>query len=239
MTPHERELILGVANELRTADRSEIDPEADRLIRTEIASQPNADYVLTQRVIVQQLALRQAQARIDELEAKVRSAGGGNSGRSFLGGAGGAEAQAPPAAGAQPGAQQPAPAGGGVGSFLKTAAAAAAGTIGGQLIFDGLRNLAAGHLGGPGAGELFGGSGAGGFLPGGLGSSFPDNQVERSTPDRDQDWGGGGDFGSDQKGTDAQDDLEVEDDDTSDEEEWKDDEADDSGSTDDGGGGDW
>ena len=42
------------------------------------------------------------------------------------------------------------------GSFLRTAAASAAGVIGGQLIFDGLRNM-------------FGGGGLGSFVPGGGG----------------------------------------------------------------------
>ncbi len=209
MTPNERELILKVADGLRTADRSAIDPEADRLIRAEVAGQPNAAYLLTQRVAVQDLALARAQTRIDELEARLRQAGLAPSGGggSFLGGASGAAGATgpsayPPQVGYPPGNTGPvasgpaASSGGGVGSFLKTAAAAAVGTIGGQLIFDGVRHLAAEH----------GGGGLGGLFPGGHmatdsyresvaddtpgGGFIPDDRPSRST----QDWGGGGDF---------------------------------------------
>src|SRR5947209_13586058 len=127
MTPRERELILKAADEVRTADRTAVDREAEQLIRAEVAAQPNAAYILTQRVIVQDLALQQARAKIDELEARLRQAGLATGG---------------PAAG--PSAPPPAPRSG-VGDFLRTAAAAAAGTIGGQLIYDGLRHWAAGH----------------------------------------------------------------------------------------------
>jgi hypothetical protein len=223
MTPHERELILKAADEVRAADRSAIDAEAERLIRSEVAAQPHAAYILTQRVIVQELALRQARARIEELEA--RQGGRAGSG-SFLGGAAGTSPVQPgqPRIYGQPqpySHQQPTPSpqyqppqagqpqGGGsaVGGFLKTAAAAAAGTIGGQLIYDGIRNWSAGHGGGGGffgggQGQSPGGFSEPGTVPIGGGGYVPTSPVPASPGDRgNQDWGGGGDFDS----TDAQD----------------------------------
>src|SRR4051794_2160974 len=100
MTPHERELILKVADDLRAADRSAVEPEAERLIRTEVAAQRNAAYLLTQRVIVQELALQQAQAKIDELQG--RGGAGGSARGSFLPGAAGAGAGGIPGAAGQP-----------------------------------------------------------------------------------------------------------------------------------------
>ena len=64
MTPQERELILGVAQRLRTATLTQKDSEAERLILAEIGSQRDALYLLTQAVIVQEQGLRHAQERI-------------------------------------------------------------------------------------------------------------------------------------------------------------------------------
>lgn len=205
MTPQERELILGVAEQLKAADRTEKDPEAERLIRGAVAGQPDAVYLLTQRVIVQDLALREARKRIEELEGGAQP---GGSGRSFLGGAaGGGAGQVPPASNQQPGPAptQAAPAGGGgsaAGSFLKSAAAAAAGTIAGQLVYDGIRR----YVGDMGHGMM-----GGGFPP--VARPIPGPEVGDAIdlePDRDRtgsfggtgrggewggDAGGGGDWG--------------------------------------------
>jgi hypothetical protein len=192
MTPHERELILKVADELRTADRSQIDPEAERLIRAEVAAQRNAAYLLTQRVIVQELALKQAQAKLDELQGH----GGTGRGR-FLPGSAGAAVGIPGAAG-QPWSQgqpqpgpQPAPAGGGggsgVGTFLATAAAAAAGVVAANLIYDGIRHYAAEHGGAGGIRPDFGGH----PVPG----PSPDYGPRPADPFQPEPSGAGGDYG--------------------------------------------
>ena len=60
MTPQERDLIQAVAQRLRQTTPSEKDYEADRLIQTEIGSQRDALYLLTQAVIVQEQALKHA-----------------------------------------------------------------------------------------------------------------------------------------------------------------------------------
>src|SRR5437764_10188723 len=134
MTPQERELIEGVARRLRDARLPDKDLEADRLIRAEIGSQPDALYLLTQTVIVQEQGLRRAEERLRQSEGQGAGSG------SFLGGqpAGGVPTVYP--VGSPPGR------GGGsaAGSFLRTAAAAAAGAVGGQLILDGLRHWAGG-----------------------------------------------------------------------------------------------
>lgn len=209
MTPHERDLILKVADEVRTADRTTVDREAEQLIRAEVAAQPNAAYILTQRVIVQDLALQQAKTRIEELEARLRQ----------LAPTEPVGSSTPPASAPPSGARS------GVGDFLKTAAAAAAGTIGAQLIYDGLRNWAAGH------GGIGGSSFLGGFVPGG--PARQDSESDFDTGNRRR-----GDFD-----TDSDEDEQVDDDegeDTSDEDyggggDW----GDDDGSGDTGGGGDW
>ena len=48
------------------------DPEAEDLIRRKIAGQPAAPYYLAQTVVVQQEALKEAERRIAELEARGR-----------------------------------------------------------------------------------------------------------------------------------------------------------------------
>ncbi len=209
MTPQERDLILEVAQRLRGTRLTEKDPEAERLIRAEIGSQPDALYLLTQAVIVQEQGLRAAQERIRELEA-ARGQGGAPGRGSFLGGlTGGAQAAAPP----PPAAMPAAPAGpSGVGSFLRTAAAAAAGVVGGQLIFDGMRHLFGGGPGLPwshGVGAMpnapffggpFGGAGGGEAYPAAPGRHHrqPDPwQADEDTSARGDYGAAGGDFGDD------------------------------------------
>lgn len=188
MTSREKDLITKVADEIRTADRAAVDREAERFIRAEVAAQPNAAYILTQRVIVQELALKQAREKIEELEGRLKQAGlaTGNPGNLPV---------ATPVAGSPPSRS-------GVGDFLRTAAAAAAGTIGGQLIYDGLRGWASGHSPGHGGGGFFDdGPIGGGFIPSGRGRGREDDLGVAD--DRGPDAGpagddvGGGDFGDD------------------------------------------
>jgi hypothetical protein len=187
MTPQERELILGVVQRLRTANLTQKDSEAERLILTEIGSQKDALYLLTQAVIVQEQGLRHAQERIQQLESACSQQGHGGFLSGLFGG-GGSSAPPPP----QPPPQAPA-GGGGIGTFLGTAAAAAAGAVGGQLIYDGMRNLFGGH----GMPEPQPG---GGFLGGNVSNVFGPGSIRgsRSEP-QDTDYsGGGGDFGGEQ-----------------------------------------
>jgi len=75
MQAHERELIAGLFERLRPFDSQPRDPEAERLIANFVERQPSSAYLLAQTVLVQEQALRAAQARIAELEGK-RPGGG-------------------------------------------------------------------------------------------------------------------------------------------------------------------
>jgi hypothetical protein len=121
MTPHERDLIVGLAQRLREAGPPHKDEAAERLILDEIALRPDALYQLTQTVVALELALQQAEARIDHKE-RARSG--------LLRGWFGSRDAAPPGASDD-----------GAGRFLRTAATTAAGVAGGWLVADGLRPL--------------------------------------------------------------------------------------------------
>jgi len=83
------------------------------------------------------------------------------------------------------------PAGGGGGSFLGTAAATAAGVIGGSLLMNGIRSAMAGHQGGP-ASKAFEGLGGGGDRPWGGSAANSDLAREAGLDDIAGGRGGGG-----------------------------------------------
>ncbi|WP_232666539.1 DUF2076 domain-containing protein [Pseudonocardia sp. TRM90224] len=147
MDANERQLILGLADRLRAAQPVAKDPGAAELITSQIATQPDGVYLLVQAVLVQEDALRTAQARIAELSAPAPAqqgvASGGLLGSLF--GKGREAAPAPAQANSWTG-NQPAPAAGtgSGGGFLKTAAAAAAGVAGGGLLLHGLTSAFSG-----------------------------------------------------------------------------------------------
>jgi uncharacterized protein len=174
MTPEERNLVIELFDRLATLEDAQRDPEAERLIRDGLRQAPNAPYALVQTVLVQDEALKRADARIRELEG---STGADTAPRdaSFLGGMrdslfgrregrGSVPSVRPaesapgvssawrtgsPAAGpaGAPMAGPMAPPMAGGGSFLGTAAAAAAGVIGGSLLLGSIRSMM-GHGGG-------------------------------------------------------------------------------------------
>src|SRR5260221_8150736 len=71
MQREERELIAGLFGRLKGFENQPRDPEAERLIGTLGSAQPAAGYLLVQTVLVQEQALKAAQERIVELEAKA------------------------------------------------------------------------------------------------------------------------------------------------------------------------
>jgi hypothetical protein len=145
MQAQERELITGLFGRLQPFESQPRDGEAEALIKDLAARQPAAPYLLVQTVLVQEQALKAAQERIAELEAK---AGAAPAASGFLGsapkiGPWGAPAAPPPSV---PSTRSPlqaalAPQQGGGGGFLRTAMATAAGVAGGALLFEGIRNL--------------------------------------------------------------------------------------------------
>ena len=70
MQNQERELITGLFGRLQPFESQPRDAEADALIRDLAARQPASAYLLVQTVLVQEQALKAAQERIAELEAK-------------------------------------------------------------------------------------------------------------------------------------------------------------------------
>ena len=72
MSPEERQLIAGLFERTKSAASTPRDQEAEAFISEQIKAQPAAPYLLAQTVMVQDQALQGANARIEELEARVQ-----------------------------------------------------------------------------------------------------------------------------------------------------------------------
>jgi hypothetical protein len=151
MTPQERQLIDDLFDRLARLEGQPRDPQAQQAIENGLSRAPNALYPLVQTVLVQDEALKRAQARLAELGdgEPQQEPGFLDSMRSLLTGqpSRGTVPSVRPGFGGDPRAAAPNAAfgQGGGGSFLGTAAATAAGVVGGAMI---------GHM----LGGLFGGS---------------------------------------------------------------------------------
>lgn len=169
MTEQEREMLNALLDSLVRTSAGQKDYEADQLVRRAVARQPDAAYLLVQRTLLQDVALKTAQSQIAALQQQLRQVQSPSdtrrSGGSFLGGgwgqqapSGGGWGQQVPSGGSQvpqqgwnvqpasPSVPQPSP--GAFSGFLKSAATTAAGVAGGALLFQGLENLFGGHHGG-------------------------------------------------------------------------------------------
>jgi uncharacterized protein len=73
MTPQEEELIHGLFERLSQLEAQPRDPEAERLIAQGLSRAPHAIYALVQTVLVQDEALKLANARIEQLQAAAGS----------------------------------------------------------------------------------------------------------------------------------------------------------------------
>lgn len=111
MTPDERKLLAELFDRVQSAAGNRRDPEAEAFIAENVRAQPHAPYLLAQAVIVQEEGLKNAAARIEELErqlAQAKTQGQGSG--SFLGSIfGGGQRAEPPQASVPPSAPQPAP----------------------------------------------------------------------------------------------------------------------------------
>ena len=176
MTPQEQQLITELFARLKQTPAQAKDADADQLIRKGVIENPETPYLLVQTVLIQDMALSQAQHRVAELEHHLAEAKEASSAQpsqpatSFLGGAlfpgseppagpGGRASQpialasqppAPPPA-AAPAWNQSAAAPGMMSSassgFLRSAAATALGVTGGQLLFQGIQSMFGQHAG--------------------------------------------------------------------------------------------
>jgi hypothetical protein len=180
MTPQEQQLLESLASRIASTPISQKDPEADALIRQKIGAVPDALYILTQTVLIQEMALNQANNRLHDLQQQIDTHRGEQNPQptSFLGRLFGTGAptrppvQAPPYMSPPPAyapqydppqyPQAPSQ----TSSFLRSAATTATGVAAGALAFEGIEALF-GHHGGYGGG--FGGNsfGDGEFLGGG------------------------------------------------------------------------
>lgn len=178
MTEQEQQMIAGLAERIKNAPAPQIDRDADDLIRRTIGSRPDALYVLTQTVLIQEMALNQAKAQIEQLQQQpapppqpqgsflhTQPSYSGYQGSEYQG-----QGYAPP---------PPPPSGGGFSGFLRNAATTAAGVIAGEIAFDSLASIF-GHRGG-----FFGGGG--GISPGSetIVNNYYDDQGGQGANDRD------------------------------------------------------
>ncbi len=171
MTPEERQLVDDLFDRLAKLESNPRDPDAERAIAEGLKRAPNAVYALVQTALVQDEALKRADARIRELSEggapQQQSGGFLDTMRNALGGGRTSVPSVRPGAGgpdprwnqggATPGGYQganpyagpaaPAPGYGG-GSFLGTAAASAAGMIGGSLLLNSTSSMFGHHGGG-------------------------------------------------------------------------------------------
>jgi uncharacterized protein len=194
MTPQEQQLVDDLFERLAQVENMPRDPEAERLIAQGVGRAPHALYALTQTALLQDEALKRANARIEELQAQLDGGAAPDEQRgsfldsmreAVLGPRAAARSSVPsvrpgaPPAGYGPQELPPdyppqtppgyagGPPFGGGGSFLGSAASTAAGVIGGALMLNAIRSMF-GHHGG-------------GYAPSGLGN-FADN---RASPWRD------------------------------------------------------
>jgi len=176
MNAQERQLIDELFDRLSKLETAPRDADAEAAIRDGWRRAPNAAYALVQTVLVQDEALKRANAHIEDLQAQLQpQAQGQSTGQSggFLdnmrdalfghgdrrgsvpsvrqapaGAPGYASPPPGPSGYGQPMAAQPIGSGG---SFLGTAAASAAGVIGGAMLLGGIRSMFGHSTSGPGA----------------------------------------------------------------------------------------
>ena len=174
MTPQEQSMLEDLIRKVNETKLTEKDPEAEQLLKEGLADDPDAVYKLAQTVLIQNLALNQARAQIQQFQQAQQQPQPARS-TSFLGGLLGHRDPAPPPPPPQPQYQQvpyqpvapqyappsyyagpPSAAG----SFLRSAATTAAGVAAGALAFEGIESLMHGF--GGGGGGMWGGGGWGG-----------------------------------------------------------------------------
>ncbi|MGE0060694.1 MAG: DUF2076 domain-containing protein [Xanthobacteraceae bacterium] len=158
MTPQERQLVSDLFDRLAKLETTPRDPDAERTIADGLQRAPHAIYPLVQTVLLQDEALRRADARLRELEGEPEQGGGfldSMRGALFGGRPNTSVPDVRQNLGGDPRGREPAQAPGGGGSFLGTAAASAVGVVGGMM----MANMIGSLLGGGSHGQAFAGQG--------------------------------------------------------------------------------
>jgi uncharacterized protein len=188
MTPQEAQMLQDLVRKVEGTQLTEKDPDAEALLQDGVARDPDALYKLAQTVLIQNMALEQARARMQQMQQQLAPpAPQPAKATSFLGGlfhrdpqpasAGQQPPYTPVNTGQPPQYQQPyttpyqgqpayqapppayyPPPAPAGGGFLRSAATTAAGVAGGMLAFEGIESLMHG-----GMHEGFGGGWGGGM----------------------------------------------------------------------------
>jgi uncharacterized protein len=210
MTPQEQGLLEELFDRLARLENSPRDPEAERLIGGGLLRAPHAVYALVQTALIQDEALKRANARIEELQAQLGGSEQVRQQGSFLDSmreavlgkresrgsvptvrspATESPPMAPPPHGSQPAypPQMPVgPAFGSGGSFLGTAASTAAGVIGGGLLLNSIRSMFGDHAGLVGQARSALGSSSGSTADSALAQQDRDQDQDQDQDDDDQ-----------------------------------------------------
>jgi len=215
MTPQEQELVNELFDRLAKLESNPRDPNAERLIADGLRRAPHATYALVQTALVQDEALKRANARIEELQAQTAGQSQQQSGfldsvrdeilgrRDPRGSVPSVRSQAqfsPTTARSQPGypPQTPpyppgpglapgmGPAFGSGGSFLGTAASTAAGVIGGGLLLNSIRSMFGDHTDLGGHERSALGSSSGSAVDSALAQRDRDQDQDQDQDDEDQ-----------------------------------------------------
>jgi hypothetical protein len=179
LTPQEEQLLNSLIERVNQTQLQEKDPDAEALLNRSLGPNPDSIYILAQTVLVQNIALEQARAQVDQLQQQVQQPHPARA-TSFLGSLPGhRDPEPPPPQGgyqqvnpqytqpqyAQQAPQFIAPAYGqppylpiGQPSFLRGAMQTAAGVAAGALAFEGVESVLHG-LGGFGHSGWGGGGG--------------------------------------------------------------------------------
>jgi uncharacterized protein len=147
MHPQEKETLNNLLDQLSAARVELKDAEADALIQEACARQPNASYLLVQRMLLLEKALQDAQARIGQLQEELSQAQPASR-RGFLDAncwgqptPGKPNQPAPVAASTSASSSSPSWGSG----FLGNMATTAAGVVAGSFLFRGIEHLMGDH----------------------------------------------------------------------------------------------
>lgn len=170
MTQDERNMLADLANKIAQTPPPPKDADADDFIRRNIGSRPDALYLMTQTVLIQNMALQQAQHQIQDLQQRAAQPVPTGGGGSFLSQGQPSQQQGWQTSQAQPpysqySGPQVAPPPSGMSGFLRGAAQTAAGVAAGTLAIQGIESLFTHHSGFGGGSGFFGGGGIGGYAP--------------------------------------------------------------------------